>query len=771
MTNPPELRPAAPAPGPLRSPAARRWLVGGRVQGVGYRPFVYRLAHRLGVAGWVRNLTGRVEIVAQAPAHVLASFAKALCDEAPPLAGPVVLEGGPVTARPATGFSIRDSLASGPAAVHVPPDYFTCDQCLGEMLAPGNRRYRYPFINCTQCGPRYTLIDRLPYDRPHTAMAGFPLCPECAREYHDPLDRRFHAQPLACPACGPQALFSDAAGRSLTGEAALQGCLEALRAGRIVALKGTGGYHLICDGTDEAAVARLRRRKRRPHQPLALMVPWTGPDGLAWARRIATLGPEEAGLLRGPMRPIVLCPARPAAPAAPGVAPGLAEVGLMLPYSPLHHLLLHELDAPVVATSGNISGEPVLTDNAEAAVRLAGVADAFLHHDRPVRRPADDPVYRVIAGRPRPLRLGRGVAPLELELPAPVSRPTLAVGAQMKSTVALAWDDRVVISPHIGDLGSVRAETVFEQVIADLQRLYGVKAAHLVCDAHTGYRSARWARSRGLPLTRVGHHAAHASALAGEHRPPGQALMFTWDGTGLGDDGTLWGGEALLGRPGQWRRVGSWRPFRLPGAERAIRQPWRTALALCWEAGLDAFDGHCPDERLRHLWRRGVNCPVTTAVGRLFDGAAALCGLVHESTHEGQGPMRLEAVCGPHGGAAPAPPLYRDESGVWRSDWAPLLAPLMDRAVPLARRAADFHAGLAAALVQQALAVRREQPLSHVGLTGGVFQNRVLTGLAAAQLERHGFQVMLPREVPGNDAGISYGQVLEAAARTCDERP
>ncbi|HKJ08736.1 MAG TPA: carbamoyltransferase HypF, partial [Gammaproteobacteria bacterium] len=472
---------------------ARELLVGGQVQGVGFRPFVFRLAHELGLTGWVRNEVGRVRIRLQGPAAALDGFEARVLQDAPAIARPRLLASRTAPTGKPGDFRIEPSAAGPDADIHVPPDYFTCPDCLREMNDPADRRYRYPFINCTQCGPRYTLIRALPYDRPNTTMADFELCPDCAREYRNPLDRRFHAQPVACPACGPHLIFLRPGTEAIDDTpAALDACVDALRSGAVVAVKGIGGYHLLCDAADEAAVARLRSRKRRPHKPLAVMVPARGEDGLAAVRELAEPDGTAEGLLASPMRPIVLVPLRAHAPLAPSIAPGLSEVGLMLPYSPLHHLLLDGFGGPLVATSGNVSGEPVLTDADAAEQRLARVADAFLHHNRPIQRPADDAVFRPIAGRARPLRLGRGAAPLELELPFELDRPLLAVGGHMKATVTLAWKRRAVVSPHIGDLGTPRSMAVFEQVIADLQDLYGVRAERIACDAHPGYQSSRW---------------------------------------------------------------------------------------------------------------------------------------------------------------------------------------------------------------------------------------------------------------------------------------
>jgi hydrogenase maturation protein HypF len=436
----------------------------------------------------------------------------------------------------------------------------------------------------------------------------------------------------------------------------------------------------------------------------------------------------------------------------------------MLPYSPLHHLLLGDFGGALVATSGNLSGEPVLTEAAAVESRLAQVADGFLHHDRPIARPADDPVARVSAGVVRPLRLGRGTAPLELQLPLRTPVPILAVGAYMKTTVALAWDDRAVVSPHIGDLASPRGREVFARVAHDLQQLYGVRAEHIAHDAHPDFANTRWARESGLPAHPIWHHFAHAAVVAGEYPRDMPLLCFTWDGVGLGPDGTLWGGEALLGRPGAWTRVGSFRPFRLPGGERAARQPWRSALALCWECGQPWPAGETlGGPLLRAAWESGVNAPATTAIGRLFDAAAALLGVCSHTSYEGQAPMQLEALC--QGAAAPVTlQLARDTNGIWRSDWAPLLPALLDTHVAPAARAAMFHASLAHTLCAQALAVRESSGVTRVGLSGGVFQNRVLCEQAQSLLTAAGFEVLIPQRLPVNDAAISFGQLIESSA-------
>ncbi|MDD2769641.1 MAG: carbamoyltransferase HypF [Methylococcus sp.] len=735
---------------------AQRIQVRGRVQGVGFRPFVCRLARGLGLKGWVQNCGGRVEIHAEGDAAAIEQLIEALLSRAPPLARPEIPGSQPAEFLGYAAFDILHS-GEGETDVHIPPDYFVCPDCLDEMHDRTGRRYRYPFINCTQCGPRYTLIDRLPYDRPNTAMAEFALCEDCRREYEDIHDRRYHAQPLACPRCGPVLEFRKAGeADSVRGnEQALSGCLAALRQGQIVAVKGVGGYHLLCDARSDGAVSRLRERKRRPDKPLAVLIPWFEGEGIDWLARLAEPHPEERDLLASPLRPIVIAKRSVDSDLSGLIAPGLDEIGLMYPYSPLHHLLAGDYGGPLVATSANLSGEPVLTDGAEVEHRLAHVADAFLHHDRPIRRPADDSVYRRSAGRLRPLRLGRGSAPIELRLSRPVPEPTLALGADLKNTIALAVDDRVIVSPHLGNLGAPRSLDVFEQLIRELSVLYGIKPTSLVCDAHPDYFSSRWARACGLEVHRVLHHHAHASALYGEFPLDSDILVFAWDGTGFGGDGSLWGGEALLGRPGGWHRVGSLRPFRLVGGDKASEEIWRCAVAACWEAGIEWHD--CPKDTaaLRQVWERRLNAPFTSSVGRLFDAAAALIGCVQQQSHEGQTGMRLEAIAGEQGNAVVLP-LQRDGE-LWRVDWAPLLPILMNPSLPASERSACLHTSLARAVLEQA----KRYGIKTIGLTGGVFQNRRLVDQTLRILKNAGFEVLQPHALPCNDAGIAFGQIVE----------
>ncbi len=740
----------------------RRIRLGGRVQGVGYRPFVYRQAARFGLVGWVRNEAGRVVVEAEGEPARLDAFQHALLEEAPAIALPnlVSVKRLPESDDPG-GFLIVDSDSRTEADVHVPPDFFACPECLDELFDPGDRRYGYPFINCTQCGPRYTIIRDLPYDRPATSMSGFPLCGPCSEEYSDPGNRRFHAQPLACPDCGPRLHFA-APGRAWVDGEPLDAALDVLRLGGILAAKGVGGYHLMCDPEGTGAVARLRERKHRPHKPLALMIPEVGVDGLDAARRLARFDELEAALMVSPARPVVLLEAVDGSEMVDRVAPGLNELGLMLPYSPLHHLLLRRFARPLVATSGNLSGEPVITDLEEAESRLAGVADGFLHHDRPILRPADDSVYRRAAGVPRPLRFGRGTAPVELSLPLGLSQPVVACGAHMKCTVALAWDDRVVLSPHIGDLDSPRSLRVFGEVVEDLQRLYGVTAEVALCDAHAGYGSHAWALESGLDIVTIHHHYAHASAITAEASTDGSWLVFTWDGVGLGPDGSLWGGETLHGEPGSWRRVATLRPFRLPGGEAASRQPWRSAYGLLWSAGRSTGGIPQSSRALDTACARGLNSPWTSAAGRLFDGFASLAGVIEHASFEGQGPMLLEhAAGGLHATSASLP--LRETGELLEADWEPLIDLALSPG-PLSRRADVMHRMMANTIGAIAARCAERVEFSVVGLCGGVFQNRLLAESAISELGRLGFDVVMPATLPVNDGAISAGQVLEYAA-------
>lgn len=765
---------------------ARRILVAGRVQGVGFRPFVHALAEHHAITGSVRNVSGQVLIHAEGDAAALAAFARALIAQAPGFARPRIASMVTTASEGHRRFVVAPSAAISDAEIHLPPDQFVCGDCLAELCDPSDRRHRYPFITCTQCGPRYTIIARLPYDRANTSMAAFELCDACRRDYEDASDRRFHAEPLGCELCGPSLTFKPSPYRTPDAEqgivrgneAALAAALEVLRRGGVVAVKGVGGYHLMCDAARDSAVANLRRRKRRPAKPLAVMFPQRGDDGLASIRECVVLDDAAAQALLDPIRPIVVAVRREGCGLSPQLAPGLGELGVMLPYSPLHALLLGDFGAPLVATSGNVSGEPVITTVADAEARLSDVADAFLHHDRDILRPADDPVVRVVAGVARALRLGRGSAPLEMPLSDTLADPVLATGSQMKNAIGIGIGNRAVLSPHIGEMESPRAVDLFTRLADELPRLHGVTAQRIVGDAHGGYAASQWARRQRLPVMRVLHHVAHASALAGEYPAVARWLVFTWDGVGLGDDGTLWGGEALLGRPGGWQRAASFSAFELPGGDAAARAPWRSAAALMWQADRNyapvVAGSDC--ELIRQAWLRRINTNKTSAVGRLFDAAAALILAVAVVSYEGEAPMLLEHLAGTVDDEAAAGlvvplPLHEDDGGMLRADASVLLDMLCDTTRPPAVRARAFHLSLADTLVAQVRAIAaRGAVFDAVGATGGVFQNKLLAELVVERLTQHGIAIHLPVAVPANDGGLAFGQIVEAAARLGTEQ-
>ncbi|HSM92402.1 MAG TPA: carbamoyltransferase HypF, partial [Anaeromyxobacteraceae bacterium] len=690
----------------------RRLVLRGTVQGVGYRPFVLRLARELALSGRVRNDASGLTIEAFGPAERLAALEARLRAERPAAARVESFSTARIPHEPASGFEIVQSAPGAERRVPIPPDLATCPDCLRELRDPSDRRFRYPFVNCTHCGPRFTIALDVPYDRPATTMAGFPLCPDCAREYADPADRRFHAQPVACPACGPRVSLRDAAGAPATGGDAadpIAAVAAALRDGRIAAVKGIGGFHLACDATSPAAVSRLRTRKRREEKPLAVMV-----AGLEEARALAALSPEEEALLASTERPIVLCRRRAEAALAPEVAPGSPLVGLLLAYSPLHALLLEAAGRPLVMTSGNLTDEPIAFEDADALARLGGIADLFLLHDRPVAARCDDSVARVVAGRPVVTRRGRGWVPRPLPLADPVRRPVLAAGAQLKNAFCVARGDEAVFGPHAGDLDDVATCDAWEDGIARLERFLGVRPELLACDLHPLYVSTRWARARaaalGVPLVEVQHHHAHAVSAMVEHGLPGPVLALAWDGTGLGTDGAAWGGELLLAWRDRFERLATFRPVALAGGDRAVAEPWRVALA----ALLDAFDGDAPIARLplfdavdpreletvRRMIREGVNAPLAHGVGRAFDAAGALALRRPVSHFEGQLPLALESECPLTLGDGAYPfdlagdPTFRtvDLRPLWRA----LAADVIAGAAPGAL-SARFHAGLAAA--------------------------------------------------------------------------
>ncbi|MEV0148792.1 carbamoyltransferase HypF [Nonomuraea sp. NPDC050733] len=745
--------------------------VEGIVQGVGFRPFVHGLASRYGLAGLVGNDGGGVFIEAEGPPTAVAALVEAVRERAPALAVVERVSVTPVPPTGAGGFRIVPSVAGDPGApgrALVPPDVATCDDCLAELFDPADRRFRYPFVNCTACGPRFTIITAVPYDRAVTTMAGFALCAACAREYHDPADRRFHAQPTCCPACGPRLALRAPDGTALPGDP-LTRAAALVADGAVLAVKGLGGYHLAVDAADEAAVARLRARKRRPDKAFAVMA-----ADLSAARELCEAGEAAAALLTGPRRPIVLLPRRPGAPVAPSVAPDGPDLGVLLPYTPLHHLLCRELARPYVLTSGNLADEPIAHDDGDALRRLGGVADAFLCHDRPIHAPADDSVLRVFRGAPAPVRRSRGYAPEPLTLPWPFRRPVLACGAEQKSTFCLGRGRHAVLSQHLGDLESHLALRAFTDEVVRFRRLLGVDPEVVAHDLHPDYLSTRYAQDLdGVETVAVQHHHAHIASCLADNGEAGPVVGVAFDGTGYGPDGTVWGGELLVASLAAYERAGHLEPVPLPGGVTAIRQPWRMAAACLGAAG-EPPDGLAVARRNARHWPAvsalaasgGPAAPLTSSAGRLFDAVAALLGVRDTVTYEGQAAIGLEQR---------ADPDVRDGYPVAVTGTAPVVIRSTDlvravagdlrRGVPAGVIAARFHHGLAGAVVTAVGVVAGATGIGTVALSGGVFANGLLLGGVADGLRARGFRVLTHRRVPCNDGGISLGQAVVAAAR------
>jgi hydrogenase maturation protein HypF len=750
-----------------------RLRIRGAVQGVGFRPYIYRIAQELGVAGWVANDAEGVVLEAEADGLVLDDFMRHLRTRLPAPADIAELHEEAIDPLGEDSFMIRPSVGGGAPRALVLPDLATCEECHREVQEPGNRREGYAFTNCTHCGPRFSIIEALPYDRPNTTMARFALCAACRTEYEDPGNRRFHAQPTACPSCGPSLSYLDGGGRSVLDPgddaAALHAAAAAITAGSIVAVKGIGGFLLLCDAQNGAAVAELRKRKRRPAKPFALMA-----GDIESAGRIVELDPTAVVLLSGRAAPIVLLPRRLDARVADGVAPGHPYLGVMLPCAPLLHLLMEQVASPVVATSGNRGEEPICIDEAEAVERLSGIADAFLTHDRPIRRHVDDSVAWIVDGAPRLLRRGRGHAPLPVRLAEPVPA-LLAVGAHMKNAVAVATGRDVFVSQHIGDLETCESQRAFVEVIEDLLGFYAICPTAIAHDEHPDYVSTRWARQAtarfgaGAQLIAVQHHHAHLAGCLAEHAVHGPALGVIWDGTGYGPDGTIWGGEFLLGDAAGYERVAHLRPFALPGGEAAVHEPDRVVLALLQQLD-ENRDWQLPVIRrmpvprqrvLQRMMQAKLNSPLTTSAGRLIDGVAALLDLATVTTYEGEAAVNLEFAAArvPYTEAAYMMPL----EGLtldWRVTLHCVLADLQ-AGVHRDLIAARFHN----ALIDGAVAVAEGTGCERVVLSGGCFQSRYLAERLSAKLRRRGFDVLQHRVVPPNDGGIALGQVAVAAAR------
>ncbi|MDQ2870396.1 MAG: carbamoyltransferase HypF, partial [Acidobacteriota bacterium] len=744
--------------------------VRGVVQGVGFRPFVYRIARERGLGGFVRNDADGVWIEVEGAEESARGLARQLATDAPPLASITAVE---VEDLALAGHSDFRVLESGPASsgrAVIPVDAATCDACLHELFDPSDRRFRYPFVNCTDCGPRYTIVRETPYDRKKTTMDAFALCGPCLAEYENPLDRRFHAEPNACGDCGPGVELTRKDASALSGENALAAAVEILTTGGILALKGLGGYQLAANAQDGPAVARLRSRKARPWKPFALMA-----RDLDAVRRIGEVSPEEERAMTSPARPIVLVRRHPRAPVAGEVAPNLSEVGIMLPCTPLHHLLLQDGPPLLVMTSGNLSEEPIARQNDEALEKLRRIADAFLVHDREIHTRADDSVVRIVAGEPQLIRRSRGFVPEAIRIPVPSgSRSVLAVGAGLKNTVCLTRGDEAFLSPHVGDLQNPEAAGFFEEVAEKLKRLLSVEPSAVAHDLHPDYFSTLWAVGSGLPREPVQHHHAHVAACLAEHGRTDAAIGIAFDGTGCGPAGELWGGEILAADLMDFRRAGHLRALRLPGGEAAIRQPWRTAAGALLDAGesLEALDGVRPDRvrGIHQLLEKNLRSPEATGAGRWFDVVAALCGFLGAITYEGQAAAELEALAGADDGA-PSYPFELLDGGPgapFEVDLRPMvreIASARRSGAPVRDIASRFHETMARVIQESARVVRRSTGLETAVFSGGCFQNRTLTERAKRLLESDGFEVLIHRRVPANDGGVSLGQAAVAASR------
>jgi len=758
-----------------------RIAVRGAVQGVGFRPYVYRLATRLRLAGWVNNSPQGVFIEVEGPRERLEEFLLRLEREKPGPAFIQSLESSFLDPAGFESFEIRRSESGGGKTAIMLPDLAVCPECVADFTNPANRRYRYPFTNCTNCGPRFSIITALPYDRPNTTMSRFVMCDRCRVEYENPLNRRFHAQPNACPECGPQLELWDADGVTVNCEDdALREAAAAIRDGAVVAVKGLGGFHLMASAESDRSVMVLRERKRRDEKPLAIMAP-----SLEWVEEHCKVSAMEARLLQSSESPIVLLKRRQGVDGiSASVAPSNPNLGTMLPYTPLHHLLLAEVGGPVVATSGNLSDEPICTDEREALRRLAGIADLFLVHDRPIARHVDDSVVRVMMGREMVLRRARGYAPLPVALPESMadSRTILAVGAHLKSAVALSVGRQAFVSQHIGDLETAPALDAFTRVISDFERLYEAAPDVVACDLHPDYLSTEHAESTGLSIVRVQHHYAHVLSCMAENALAPPVLGVSWDGTGLGTDGTIWGGEFLRVDGSGFTRTAHFRTFPLPGGDRAVKEPRRSALGVLWElfgvdlaqraADLPPLQAFSESERgvLIQMLEKTVNSPVTSSAGRLFDAAASIIGLRQTLAFEGQAAMQLEYLCdGCHTDSRYSFSIRTPSDGPMLMDWGLIIEQLIDDVryrVPAGIVAARFQNALADSIVTVARLAGEER----VVLAGGCFQNRYLTERAVKRLREEGFRPYWHQRVPPNDGGIALGQIAAAALAGRAER-
>ncbi|MGK7957250.1 MAG: carbamoyltransferase HypF, partial [Crocosphaera sp.] len=737
-------------------------IIKGAVQGVGFRPFIYRLATELKLKGWVNNSASGVFIEVEGTQTILEQFAAKIPQEKPPISQINSLETTWLNPVNYSTFEIRHS-SSGEKTAIVLPDLATCSDCLQEIFDPNNRRYLYPFTNCTNCGPRYTIIEKLPYDRPHTTMKMFTMCEYCQAEYDKPLDRRFHAQPNACPLCGPRLQLWNQKGDVLANKNdALNLGIKALKEGKILALKGLGGFQLLVNGRNIESVQQLRQRKHRPHKPFALMY-----SCLEAIQEDCEVKELEEQLLTSPQAPIVLLKRKNTASLSPDVAPNNPYLGVMLPSTPLHHLLLHNLDFPVVATSGNLGGEPICIEEKEALNRLKNIADLFLVHNRPILRPVDDSVVRVMAEREMIIRRARGYAPFPITINNHSYSQILAVGGHLKNTVAILKKNQVFISQHIGDLSTAEALKSFNQVMESLKELYDFESEIIVCDAHPDYLSSQYAKSQNLPVITVQHHYAHVLSCLADNNLNPPVLGVAWDGTGYGDDQTIWGGEFLLVRDNNYERIAHLRPFKLPGGDKAVKDPRRIAISILSEVLGDNHQIKLPFletmtikeiNLVKQMLSRNLNSPVTSSVGRLFDGVAAMIGISQNITFEGQGAMALEYVIDDLKTEKTYPYQITGNYYPLIIDWQLIIEGIIEdilQTISHQEIATKFHNTLVEIIID--IAQRSQQ--KNIILTGGCFQNKYLTERAILRLKQEKFVPFWHHTIPPNDGGIALGQI------------
>lgn len=767
--------------------------VQGRVQGVGFRPFAFQLATQCSLVGWIENTPQGATIEIEGPSADLEVFQRRLRLQIPPSAKIDTINSSAISLQQEKKFSIRTSQKHGPRFSVIPPDLATCQDCVDEIKDPTSRRYQYPFTTCTQCGPRYSIVEGVPFDRGNTTMKRFPLCEACQREYENMSDRRFHAEAIACPACGPHLKLWDQEGKVLakTEGALFQAC-SIVRERKVLAVKGLGGFQFLVDAQSESAVQELRNRKHRPRKPFAVLFP-----SIEVLKEHCECSTEEKRLLTSPESPIVILRRKEDSSLAPSVSPDNPYVGAMLPYTPLHHLLMANLQRPVVATSGNRSEEPIVIDEREALSRLHDIADTFLVHNRPIARPVDDSVVRVVNGEFMMLRRARGYAPAPITIKALNQKrqtlpPVLAVGGHLKNTVAVTTQDQVVMSQHIGDLSTPEAFAQFERTVSDQLKLFNVKPQAIVCDLHPDYRSTIFAKKLGkemnIMVIPVQHHYAHILSCMAEHGLEGPVLGVAWDGGGYGTDGTIWGGEFLLADYSGFKRVGHLKPFRLPGGEVCMREPRRVALSLlyetfgeeCLEMDIPPIHSLGPDlaQSLVELLKKDVNCPITTSMGRLFDGISSILGLCHLNTFEGEAAMTLEFAA--EKGTEdqlddhylfPLIPLSPERKGKGRgfssesvqkiADWQPLLRSVV-RETWKGKSSSEIGLKFHKTLTEWIVNAGKNQNCSPIILTGGVFQNSLLLKLTKAQLQQANYQIFTHHHIPLNDGGLSFGQTMVA---------